>query len=143
MDLQRIDAWEQVAQLRAAARIGLCRRMKMLRKYVVVGLIGALALGGGGLALGGTALAQSPAVSSGAKSPSAGMTKAATSKAAPLDINSASKEELQALKGVGDKRADDIIKGRPYKGKDELVQKKIIPKAVYNGIKDKIIAKQS
>ena len=47
-----------------------------------------------------------------------------------------------ALKGIGDKRADDIIKGRPYKGKDELVQKKIIPKGVYDGIKDKIIAKQ-
>ena len=61
---------------------------------------------------------------------------------APLDVNSASKAELQALKGVGDKRADDIIKGRPYKGKDDLVQKKILPQGVYDGIKDKIIAKQ-
>ena len=59
-----------------------------------------------------------------------------------LDINSASKTDLQALKGIGDKRADDIIKGRPYKGKDDLVQKKILPQSVYNGIKDKIIAKQ-
>lgn len=59
-----------------------------------------------------------------------------------LDINSASKADLQALKGIGDKRADDIIKHRPYKGKDDLVSKKIIPQAVYDGIKDKIIAKQ-
>ena len=59
-----------------------------------------------------------------------------------LDINTASEDELRALKGVGDIRAANIIKNRPYKGKDELVQKKIIPPAVYAGIKDKIIAKQ-
>jgi DNA uptake protein ComE-like DNA-binding protein len=59
-----------------------------------------------------------------------------------LDINSASKADLMALKGIGDKRADDIIKGRPYKGKDDLVARKIVPQAVYDGIKDKIIAKQ-
>ena len=59
-----------------------------------------------------------------------------------LDINTATEEELRALKGVGDVRAANIIKNRPYKGKDELVQKNIIPPAVYAGIKDKIIAKQ-
>ncbi|MDQ6702876.1 MAG: helix-hairpin-helix domain-containing protein [Pseudomonadota bacterium] len=59
-----------------------------------------------------------------------------------IDINTASEEELRALKGVGDVRAANIIKNRPYKGKDELVQKNIIPAAVYAGIKDKIIAKQ-
>ena len=59
-----------------------------------------------------------------------------------LDINSASKSELDALPGIGSARADAIIKGRPYKGKDELSQKKIIPQSVYDGIKDKIIAKQ-
>lgn len=67
---------------------------------------------------------------------------AMTSSKTLLDINSASKADLMALKGVGDKRADDIIKGRPYKGKDELVQKKILPQGVYDAIKDKIIAKQ-
>jgi len=59
-----------------------------------------------------------------------------------LDINSASKSELDALPGIGGARADAIIKGRPYKGKDELVQKKVVPQKVYDGIKDKIIAKQ-
>jgi len=59
-----------------------------------------------------------------------------------IDINSASKKELAALPGIGDVRSDAIIKGRPYKGKDELVQKGIIPDSVYQQIKDKIIAKQ-
>jgi DNA uptake protein ComE-like DNA-binding protein len=40
-----------------------------------------------------------------------------------LDINTASAQELSALKGIGDIRAANIIKNRPYKGKDELVQK--------------------
>jgi competence protein ComEA len=68
-----------------------------------------------------------------------------SAKAAPaqlIDINSASEDELRALKAVGDVRAAAIIKNRPYKGKDELVQKNIIPQAVYDAIKDKIIAKQ-
>jgi competence protein ComEA len=67
---------------------------------------------------------------------------AAAPKAEPMDINSASEKELATLKGIGDVRAKAIVKGRPYKGKDELVQKKIIPQSVYDDIKDQIIAKQ-
>ena len=59
-----------------------------------------------------------------------------------LDINSATDKQLEALPGVGPVRAAAIIKGRPYKGKDELVQKKILTQGVYDGIKDRIIAKQ-
>lgn len=58
------------------------------------------------------------------------------------DINTADKASLEKLKGVGPARAEAIIKGRPYKGKDELVEKKILPQSVYDGIKDELVARQ-
>ena len=83
------------------------------------------------------ATAQTPAPKS---APAA--TAAKLAKAALLDINSATKAELDGLPQIGSARADAIIKGRPYKGKDDLINKKIIPQIAYDAIKDKIIAKQ-
>lgn len=67
---------------------------------------------------------------------------AATEKTDLLDLNTATVEQLKALPGIGDAYSEKIIKGRPYMRKDELVQKKILPRATYEGIKYKIVAKQ-
>lgn len=77
-----------------------------------------------------------------APAPVAAPAAAPAAKVDLVDINAASVTELETLHGVGKVRAEAIVKGRPYKGKDELVQKKIIPENVYADIKDKIIAKQ-
>ena len=59
----------------------------------------------------------------------------------PLDINRASADELKTIKGIGEADAKKIVESRPYKTKDELVQKKVVPKATYDRIKDQIVAK--
>lgn len=59
-----------------------------------------------------------------------------------IDINTAPKEELDKLPQIGAARAEAIVKGRPYKAKNELVDRKIIPQNAYDAIKDRIIAHQ-
>jgi competence protein ComEA len=102
-------------------------------------------------------LAQTTAPSAGTPGPAAkppmSTTAPATTAAKPapsttastsalIDINTAPKDQLDKLPQIGDARADAIIKGRPYKAKNELVDKKIIPQNAYDAIKDRIIAHQ-
>jgi len=109
-----------------------------MRAFLTLGVLVALTV---------AASAQAPAPSGPATTPlprpSAASPAAPAAGQALIDINAASKDELKQLAGIGDARADAIIKGRPYRGKDELTQKNIIPDGVYGGIKDRIIARQA
>jgi competence protein ComEA len=108
------------------------------------------------LLLTGLAVAQTPSSPSSSRTPTApkpAITKPETTTQSPatggsqqqggsVDINSASSEELDKLPGVGPARAKAIIANRPYNGKDDLLQRKILPANIYGHIKDKIIARQ-
>jgi competence protein ComEA len=75
------------------------------------------------------------------KDPPTPQPKAPAAKKEALDINSASADDLKSLKGIGEADARKIVENRPYKTKDELVEKKVVSKTTYDRIKNKIVAK--
>jgi DNA uptake protein and related DNA-binding proteins len=93
------------------------------------------------LTLVGPAVAADKDAKAAAKMPMAAQKAPASTE--KLDLNTATEQELSALPGIGDVRSKAIIKGRPYKGKDELVDRKILTQSVYDKIKDQVIAKQA
>jgi competence protein ComEA len=65
----------------------------------------------------------------------------ATPAASLIDLNSASRDDLMTLDGIGEVRADAIIRARPFKAKTELVERRLIPEALYDKIGDKVVAR--
>jgi competence protein ComEA len=110
------------------------KRINLMTR-VLVGLFAILLVVGTGFARAGSPAPQAASKKSAVPNPAA-------APADLLDLNSATKEQLDALPGIGEKYSQKIIDGRPYKAKTDLTRKKIIPQATYNKIKDLVIAKQ-
>lgn len=124
-----------------------------MKKYILASLLGLSLVGFGAPAFAKPAASPTPAASATptakpekGKAPKAAATpapkEAKAAKAALVDLNTADEKTLRTVKGIGEAYSKKIIAGRPYKAKDELVSKKIVPQGVYDKIKDSVIAKQ-
>ena len=111
---------------------------------LLITLIALLAFVSGAAAQGTTTkdAPKAPAAKDASKAPAAAKDTKKADKHEPVDINSASADELREIPGIGEAYSKKIVDGRPYKRKDELVQRKIVPQGTYDKIKDHIVAKQ-
>jgi DNA uptake protein ComE-like DNA-binding protein len=66
---------------------------------------------------------------------------AAPSASSLIDLNTASRDDLMTLEGIGEVRADAIIRARPFRAKTELVERRLIPESLYDKIADKVMAR--
>jgi len=114
--------------------------MKITQKFLMlVAVLGLLSMFSFGQAAATTTKKETKATTTTTEKKSETKTAA---KANLVDINSASKDDLTALPGIGDAYSQKIIDGRPYTSKAQLLSKKVLPKATYDGVKSQIIAKQ-
>ncbi len=115
-----------------------------MKKFIT--LAAALLIGASGAAFAQKQEAPKPTAAPAVKpaaAPTPAAAPAADAKKEPMDINTASEKELASLPKIGEARAKAIVKGRPYNGKDDLINKKVIPQDAYDAIKDSIVAKQA